>query len=623
MGQSYEAATLFMLYTKGYEDGAKQIVHSNKKIDASSKRTKLSAAEASAGFELMRAEVDKMAAAASRMDDIGGKMGASISSGIKSAAKDARLFGADLRKILSPEAYEANLARLREANRNRQRNELEAYLAKAWGTSNPETLAASQRGRGMGRASSFVGQAGFAIEDFSIGMQLGGPQMAMRGVSNNLSMMAMAAGGLGGALAALATVITVNVVPAISKLSQSTKVFAGLEDRVEGFAQKLQSAADKLSYQRRNSDEMFNFNKLDDTSGIAESVRQQRLTTDRTAEDLQNAKNDLNELIMLREQLISDDFEESQKKNALQKFMSGVSPVMQDMFNAASDNLFGTDALSTGGVWNNSKEIKDEFKSMEKEINDEISKLKMKLKAEEGLLSSMTEAAPGKFAEILKTTAEEGEQAFAREMAGGPLEQLQVEYGETMRQLAEQHQQALRDAVQASNGDLEKQKELIAEVNETFAGLKDRHEELHLKKTEEVQKELDRQKQGEIKGINSAIEDFGQSLLSPYEQEVKSIADEAAALREAVRQSEALSEEDKKSRLLEIDQLEKQRKSKVWEDNQEHSMKSSGQGSQLGALYAGSDAILAGMKGAPSKQEELLAQIEKNTGKSQLIAEVV
>lgn len=509
MGKSYEAATLFMLKSAGYESGANNVVKSNDKIASSNKKVAASSAVA---------------------------------------------------------------------------------------------------GKGMKKATAFISQTGYGLEDFALGFQTGGMQGAMRGASNNLSMMAMAAGGMTGALAALGTVISVTVMPALSAMAQYTTVFDGLKHSIEGFVDSTRNANLGVTLGRQADDTMSRFKELASLSSVTNTISGQRLTNSRTSEDLARAKKDLLAMVRLREDLIQADYKEGKSKNLFHRFVAGISPATQDLMDAT----FGSD---TESMYNNEAEINKSFDKVQRELTQKISRLKTEASAGEGLLERMLKARPDQIANVIGGNAQKVREVFENEMAKGlSLEdQLSRELDMIAQKYTELESSSLNETT--NHEDQIKILQALEDAESQDVGIaKSRF-------ADEIQKR-DLKIQEAIKGINGNIEKFNLPNLDSIEQEFKRIANEAQKLKETVEKS-GMSQEDKARDLNRIEQIEKARRDKASGDGR-HKLAGQTKGTQrLGVTYAGSDAVLSSLSDR-SDELTVLKKIASNTKKkASLSLEVV
>lgn len=464
----------------------------------------------------------------------------------------------------------------------------------------------AKAGNSMGKATSVISQLGYGLEDFALGFQTGGMQGAMRGASNNMSAMAMAAGGLYGALAALGVVVGVTVLPALSKMAQYSEVFSGLKKSVEGFVDDMQAKTFETQLKRANEDAVEIFDSLRDIDSMVDFISKKRLFNTRSREDLATARKDLLAMVALRRELIMADYESGKSKNILQRGIAGVSPVAQNMMEAA----MGYDFTN---LYNNEFEIKKAFDDVQRQITQRVTKLKSQLGAGESLMEIIIGKTPENMAKSLLDNAREIQSEIRDQMLENSSLELQMQA--ELAKIREKYHNLNNDVELAAYANGESPEPMLEQNRRNQA------DEESMVYGEFNQKIADREAENlkRVQALQDKIAKFEDPLLEPIEQALRSISEEAKKLREEIENS-AMSRSEKLNAMDQVDALEQQRKAKA-EEGVKKTRDTSGQ--QLGAMLAGSDSVLAHL--ADRKDEkEYLKTIAKNTGKkSNLTIEVV
>lgn len=509
MSNSYEAATLFMLYSKGYEDGAKQVVGANDRISGSLKKVSNEATKA--------------------MDHV---------------------------------------ERLKKMQHEEMR------------------LGNQQGFSGGGRASQFISQLGYGLEDFTVGYQLGGTQMAMRGVTNNLTMMAAAIGGIHGALAALGTVLVVAVLPALAKMASYTSAFAGMEKRTKDFLASVEDRKNKLQGKRKVEDTLADFDGSSTPEELINKLKAQQKVVQRAEEDVNAAIKDSEAIDKLWGDLHNENVSELQRKNLVQKSLSGTSAAIQSIF----QGLIGSES----GVYAaNIEEISKMMSQASDKLSREMIRLAIIRDTEQEILQSMTQRGPEKFKSIVQDADDASTAAFNARMSQG--NKLLAQY--------EAERKAILDNAMA----MRERAESLVDENDDYGknvkGVLERIDQMEQTQLQQLQQEHQKRSDEANSELESVIGGLEDSMLSPVDRAIKEITRQAEELRKRVEES-LFSIEQKDYAFERIGNWEKFAKEKEMLPERTYS------GTPLETIMAGSDKIFSSVQ----RQElETLKQIANNT----------
>ncbi len=385
---------------------------------------------------------------------------------------------------------------------------------------------ADKMGKGLaGRGQMFAQNLAFGIEDAAVSAQLSGWQGALRGASNNISMMAMALGGVKSLFVAIGLTIAASVVAPLSTLAQKTRVFSQVGEHLKRFEDGLKARVAAIQQMRAIEDSMRNFRATRDSGSLFASLDSQQLASARAKEDLTQVKRDLAEVKALRDELVRVDRDELQRKNILQRGLASVNPAVSDLISSVT-GIQGEDLTA------NTKEIRAAFDPIIQQLEQQLKAANNEELKQRHTLNKMVAESPRVLASITGKTADQAKRQFQAAMAEGELG------------LRAQYEQEVADIKATALADAAEVRRLIdspARKGEMIASIEQARDLM-----------LDHARQKFEKTIESRLQEAEDGLLSPLESSLKSINVHADALREDVLASSL----DKQSRKSAIERIE-------------------------------------------------------------------
>lgn len=445
----------------------------------------------------------------------------------------------------------------------------------------------SQMGGKMGKATAFVSQVGYGVEDFALGFQTGGLQGAMRGASNNMSMMAMAAGGLLGALLALATTVATQVIPAISKLAQSTTTFQGLGKTLDSFKRRMEISQKMRDINRSAGEAMRSFDKTADAASALQQIGDQDWRVKMSQQDLKSAKKDLQDMRNLRKELVQEDQDEGSRQGLLRRAMAGFTPYLAEVW-----------AANTGqkkpNYWNNTKEIRESFEPIERELEQRVRQAELAEVAQRNVLNHMRSQAPGILENDVAKGLDQARQAMEKSTSQG------LGWADAYeREVTAIKDKAVRDAeeIRRTISKPSDQRKMIAEV--------ERARDLKLEMAEKVFTNT----------IAERLAEAEKGLLDPLSKRLQEINQEAQNLKKEAAAA-PVTEQERAEMFRRIEEWQKGAEEKA--KKEAVTGRSSG---SLQSIMAGSDQVFATVR---QQEVELLKKIASNTdGRNLAIAQMV